>query len=84
MVLSPVSYNGRVGLALFCLITRQVKGYPLEAPLPEDPAISGVILSDQIRSLDWRGRNAEMATTLSEEIIEQVLDKLSLLLPRPN
>jgi mRNA interferase MazF len=41
LVLSPSAYNGRVGLALFCPITSQVKGYPFEVPLPAGSTISG-------------------------------------------
>ncbi len=59
VVLSPATYNGKVGLALFCPITSQVKGYPFEVALPEGLSISGVILADQVKSLDWRAREAE-------------------------
>src|SRR5436189_3123370 len=58
LVLSPAAYNGRVGLALFCPITSQSKGYPFEVPLPDGLAVSGVVLSDQIKNLDWRAREA--------------------------
>ena len=54
VVLSPAAYNGKVGLAIFCPITRQVKDYPFEVQLPEGVGIAGVILSDRIKSLDWR------------------------------
>ncbi len=80
VVLSPGPYNGRVGLALFCPITRQVKGYPFEVPLPDGLTVSGVVLSDQIRSLDWRRRNAQPATMLPRKTIEQVLQKVAVLL----
>jgi len=78
-VLSPGPYNGKVGLALFCPITRQVKGYPFEVPLPDGLTVSGVVLSDQIRSLDWRRRNAKPAAMLPRETIEQVLQKVAVL-----
>ena len=80
VVLSPGPYNGRVGLELFCPITRQVKGYPFEVPLPDGLTVSGVVLSDQIRSLDWRRRNAQPAAMLPRETIEQVLQKVTVLL----
>ena len=81
VVLSPVEYNRRVGLALFCPITRQLKGYPFEVVLPDGLDIQGVILADQIRSLDWRQRNAQPAASLPVETIEEVLRKVRLLLP---
>src|SRR5438270_8099109 len=58
LVLSPRAYNGRVGLALLCPITSQVKGYPFEVPLPDGLAVAGVVLADQVKSLDWRARQA--------------------------
>src|SRR5512136_3155042 len=59
LVLSPAAYNGRVGLALLCPITSQRKGYPFEVALPAGLKIQGVVLADQVKSLDWQIRRAE-------------------------
>lgn len=59
LVVSPRAYNGKVGLALFCPVTGKRKGYPYEVEIPPALTISGVILSDQLKSLDWRARNAQ-------------------------
>lgn len=75
-VLSSESYNRIVGLGLFCPITNQEKGYPFEVSIPADYAISGVILSDHIKSLDWRARKATFICHLPEEITKEVLDKI--------
>lgn len=80
LVLSPARYNGRVGLALLCPITNQIKGYPFEVPLSSDLPLTGVILADQVKSLDWRARHAEIIGRLREEIVAEVLRKLSTLL----
>ncbi len=56
---SPKEYNSKTGLGIFCPITSKVKGYPFEVLLPKELPIRGVILADQIRSLDWKARNAE-------------------------
>jgi mRNA interferase MazF len=80
IVLSPRTYNGSAGLALFCPITSQVKGYPFEVPLPGDAPVEGVILSDQIRSLDWRAWGAEKTGALSAATFEEVLAKARTLL----
>jgi mRNA interferase MazF len=80
LVLSPAAYNGRVGLALLCPITGQVKGYPFEVPMPEGLAVSGVALADQVKSLDWRARKASRICAVPEEIIAQVLRRLNTLL----
>jgi mRNA interferase MazF len=83
IVLSPASYNGKVGLAIFCPITNQVKGYPFEVALPKASPVSGVILSDQVKSLDWRSRSAQFACQASQEVMTEVLQKLSTLVTLP-
>ncbi len=80
VVLSPKSYNSKTGLAIFCPITNQIKGYPFEVLLSEGLPISGAILSDQVKSLDWRARNAELICTLPDETTSEVLQKLNTLL----
>jgi mRNA interferase MazF len=80
LVVSPVEYNQRVGLALMCPITSRVKGYPFEVALPDGLEITGVVLADQIKSLDWRARRTEVAATAPAAITSEVLGKLSTLL----
>jgi mRNA interferase MazF len=80
VVISPASYNGKVGLALLCPITSQVKGYPFEVALPAGLPIGGVILADQVKSLDWRARQAEFIARLPGEVIAEALAKLTALL----
>jgi mRNA interferase MazF len=80
LVLSPASYNGKVGLALCCPITSQTKGYPFEVALPPGHAVRGVVLSDQVKNLDWRARRAERACTMPASLIAEVLERLSTLL----
>src|SRR3954454_5788021 len=58
LVLSPSAYNGRVGLALFCPITNQAKGYPFEVPIPDKLPITGVVCADQVKNLDCRAGTA--------------------------
>jgi mRNA interferase MazF len=80
LVLSPKGYNAKTSLSLVCPITSQVKGYPFEIAIPQGVPIQGVILSDQIRSLDWRARQAEWVGSLPGETIEKVLERLKTLL----
>jgi len=80
LILSPMSYNARVGLAICCPITSQVKGYPFEVNIPEGTPLQGVILSDQIKSLDWRARKADLIAVLDEDALQDVLQKLLTLL----
>ena len=80
LVLSPTAYNSRVGLAILCPITGQIKGYPFEVLIPDGLAAEGVILADQVKSLDWQARRAELVCTLPPETVAEVLGKLSTLL----
>ena len=80
VVLSPQSYNGKIGMAILCPITNHIKGYPFEVLIPAGLPVVGAILSDQVKSLDWRARNAELIYSLPAEVISEVLQKLSTLL----
>lgn len=80
VVLSPAAYNGKVGLALFCPITSRRKGYPFEVEVPPGLPVNGVALADQVKNLDWRARNAEIACRLPEAVMTEVLRKLGTLL----
>lgn len=80
VVLSPRVYNEKVGLAILSPITSRVKNYPFEVELPENLPVRGVILSDQVKSLDWRARDAELICALPLAAIEEVLQKLGILL----
>lgn len=79
VVVSPAAYNGKVGLALFCPITSQVKGYPFEVVVPPSRKVEGVVLADQLKSLDWRARNAKRFDELPPEAMSEILGKLQTL-----
>jgi mRNA interferase MazF len=80
LVLSPGQYNGKVGLALLCPLTTKKKGYPFEVDLPQDLPVEGVILADQVKSLDWKARQATFICNAPDEVVQQVLEKVNLLL----
>ena len=82
VVLSPKEYNRRTGLAILCPITSQVKGYPFEVILPDDTSVTGAVLADQVRSLDWHARKAKLICQLPPETMDEVLGKLEALLSR--
>jgi mRNA interferase MazF len=79
-VLSPSSYNGKVGLAILCPVTSQIKNYPFEVAIPSGSKLSGVILADQVKSLDWRIRRAEFICKLPQQTMVEVTGKLATLL----
>lgn len=80
VVLSPAAYNDTVGLALCCPVTSRVRGYPFEVALPDDLPIHGVVLADQVKSLDWRARQAEIAGAAPAVVMREILGKLVALL----
>ena len=80
VVLSPYSYNAKVGLALLTPVTNQIKGYPFEVDIPEGNEVTGAILSDQVKSLDWRVRKAEFFCRIPESATSEILTKLAALL----
>ena len=73
VVLTSARYNDKAGLAVCCPITSQVKGYPFEVELPDGLPVAGVILADQVKSLDWRSRRATLVARLPGDILEDVL-----------
>jgi mRNA interferase MazF len=79
-VLSPREYNKRSGLALLCPVTSRIKNYPFEVRLPETAGIRGVILCDQIKSLDWSARNLTRHAQLDRSTMAEVLGKVHALL----
>ena len=80
LILSPASYNARAGLALTCPFTTRVKAYPFEVAVPSGLAVTGVVLADQVKSLDWHARNAVFLCQLPGATVLQVLLTLAKLL----
>ena len=84
VVLTPERYSDKAGLAICCPITSQVKGHPFEVALPAGLPVSGVILADQVKSLDWRSRHAALIARLPDDVMEYLLLKLGALLALPD
>lgn len=80
LVISPALYNKRVGLAIFCPITSKVKGYPFEVKIPKGLKAGGVVLSDQVKSLDWGARKASFCCKLPGDIFSEVVSKIAALI----
>ena len=80
LVLSPESYNKKVGLAIFCPITMKVKGYPFEVNFPDDFKVSGVVLSDHVKNLDWKARKASFFCKAPSNVLREAITKLKSLL----
>ncbi len=80
MCISPIEYNEKVGLAIFCPITSKKKGYPFEIIIPSQFPISGAILADHVKNLNWKARKAEFIAPLPPYLLKEVIDKLMVLL----
>lgn len=80
LVISPITYNEKTRLAILCPITSRIKGYPFEVSLPVNLEINGVILSDQVKNLDWESRKAEFICKLPGAVLKETLSKLNVLL----
>ena len=79
LVLSKRTYNEKTGLGIFCPITSRVKGYPFEVLL-KGKKISGAILSDQVKSLDWRARNVKFVEKSGEAVLQEVISKVMVII----
>ena len=79
VVISPKEYNEKTGLGLFCPITSKIKNYPFEVKIDNDK-ITGVVLSDQIKSMDWRIRNIEFIIKGTSETVDEVINKMGVLI----
>lgn len=80
IVLSPAAYNFKSGMMLCCPITSQVKNYPFEVSVRGNAEVRGVILADQVKSLDWRARKARHKGRVSDEELAETLGKIAALL----
>jgi len=80
LILSPRSYNAKARLAVACPVTSHAKGYPFEVPLPSDGSVTGVILSDHVKNVDWSARRVEFAAKAPAEILIDVRERLRVLL----
>ena len=80
VVLSPLAYNGKSGLAIVVPVTNQVKGYPFEVRLPAEMKTTGVILADALRSLDWHTRRARFVEVVPAEVLRAIYERVTALL----
>jgi len=80
VVLSPQTYNERSSLIVVVPVTRQIKGYPFEVVLPTGLPVSGAVLSDQMKSVDWRARDARFICSLPDPTVNSILQRAGVLL----
>ncbi len=80
LVLSPMAYNVTTGLAFLCPVTNQIKGGAFEVPIPPGAKVTGVVLSDHLRSVDWIARNADFHSQAPTDLVLEVLARIEAIL----
>jgi len=80
LILSPLQYNIATGLAFACPVTNQAKGSAFEVPIPRGGRVQGVILSNQLRTVDWLARNAEFHSIAPRDTVLEVLARIEAVL----
>lgn len=76
IVLSPAIFNDLTGFALICPTTNTVRGWPYEVSIPVGEAVTGVILTDQQKNLDWRSRNIKIIGQASNDVVNECIAKI--------
>lgn len=79
LVLSRKEYNQKTGLAIFCPITTKPKGYPFEVVV-DGGKVHGVVLSDHVKSLDWKARKAKFIEKADQSVLRETLSKFNVIL----
>lgn len=80
VIISPREYNQRVGLCLCCPITGQIKGYPFEVELPGGLEVTGAVLCDQVKSLDWKARHASLIGAVPGRLVKEIQARIVALI----
>jgi mRNA interferase MazF len=80
LILSPRDYNVATGLAFACPVTSQVKGSPFEVVIPRGAGVAGVVLSNQLRAVDWLARSVEHHGAAPQELVQETLARIAAIL----
>lgn len=80
LIVSPRAYNAKARLAVACPVTSHVKGYPFEVALPVDGRLTGVVLADHVKNLDWQARRIVFEARAPEDVLTEVRERLRALL----
>ncbi len=80
LVLSPLAYNIATGLVFVCPVTNQIKGGAFEVPVPPGATVTGAVLSDHLRSVDWIARNADFHSAAPQDLVLEVLARIEAIL----
>lgn len=79
-MLSPKDFNIRTGFAMVCPVTSKAKGGSFEVPCPATAKISGVILCDHLRSIDWLARDMKYHSECPQDTMWEVVGRIEAIL----
>lgn len=63
LVVSKGLFNSSTGLAIVCPITNTDRGFPFHVPIPEISSLSGFVMVEQVKSVDFRARRVRRVAT---------------------
>ena len=76
LVVSKDLFNRSTGLAIVCPVTNTVRGFPFHVPIPKGSKLTGFILVEQVKSVDFRSRHAKRIEHGNEGLLSEVLSIL--------
>jgi len=76
LVISNDLFNKSTGLCIVCPVTNTRRGYPFHVEIPEGVGLTGVVMVEQVKSLDFHARNVKRIGPAPEPVLEEVLSIL--------
>ncbi|PSB04448.1 type II toxin-antitoxin system PemK/MazF family toxin [Merismopedia glauca] len=76
LVVSYDAFNQKMGFAFVCPVSNTQRQNPFYVTIPEGDAVTGVIMTDQMRSLDFRARNATFISECPDFVLQDVLRRI--------
>ncbi|MBN1103244.1 MAG: type II toxin-antitoxin system PemK/MazF family toxin [Deltaproteobacteria bacterium] len=76
LVVSNTLFNAQTGLAIVCPLTTTDRGYPFHVGINEDPYVKGFVMVEQVKSVDYRARQARLIGKASDGLLDEVLSIL--------
>lgn len=73
LVVSNDTFNKHTGLAMVCPLTNTKRDYPFHVPVGDGQGVTGYVMVEQVKSLDYRARRASKAGAASREVLDEVL-----------
>ena len=75
-VISKDLFNRSTGLAIVCPLTSKDRGFPFHVPIPKNSKLTGFIMVEQVKSVDFRSRGAKRIAHADDELLATVLSLL--------